>query len=72
MTVTVTGVDGQFRTSDEAAERPMQVRYDQKMAKYSRVAKQFEVYSCSFFSHWSNSWLVVSSKFSSKNKFDRS
>jgi len=38
--VAVTGVDGQSRTSDEAAERPMQVRYDQKMAKYGRVAEQ--------------------------------
>ena len=38
--VAVTGVDGQSRTSDEAAERPLQVRYDQKIAKYSRVAEQ--------------------------------
>ena len=28
--VAVTGVDGQSRASDEAAERPLQVRYDQK------------------------------------------
>ena len=40
MTVIVTGVDGQFRTSDEAAERPMQVRYDQRIAKNGRVAEQ--------------------------------
>ena len=26
----MTGVDGQSRTSDEAADRPLQVRYDQK------------------------------------------
>ena len=38
--VAVTGVDGQSKASDEAAERPLQVRYDQKMAKYSRVAEQ--------------------------------
>ena len=38
--VAVTGVDGQSRTSDEAVERPLQVRYDQKMSKYSRVAEQ--------------------------------
>ena len=37
--VAVTGVDGQSRTSDEAVERPLQVRYDQKMSKYSRVAE---------------------------------
>ena len=28
--VAVTGVDGQSRTSDEAVERPLQVRYDEK------------------------------------------
>jgi hypothetical protein len=38
--VAVTGIDGQSRASDEAAERPLQVRYDQKMAKYGRVAEQ--------------------------------
>ena len=38
--VAVTGVDGQSRTSDEAVERPSQVRYDQKMIKYGRVAEQ--------------------------------
>ena len=38
--VALTGVDGQSRTSDEAVERPLQVRYDQKMAKYGRVAEQ--------------------------------
>ena len=36
--VAVTGVDGQSRTSDEAVDRPLQARYDQKMAKYGRVA----------------------------------
>ena len=36
----VTGVDGRSRTSDEASERPMQVRYDQKMAKCGRVVGQ--------------------------------
>ena len=38
--VAVTGMDDQSRTSDEAVERPLQVRYDQKMSKYSRVAEQ--------------------------------
>ena len=32
--VAVTGVDGISRTSDEAAKRPLQARYDQKMAKH--------------------------------------
>ena len=34
--VAVTGVDGQSRTSDEAVERPLQVRYDQKMTECGR------------------------------------
>ena len=34
------GYDGQSRTSDEAADRPLQARYDQKMVKYARVAEQ--------------------------------
>ena len=38
--VAVAGVDGQARASDEATERPLQTRYDQKMAKYGRVAEQ--------------------------------
>ena len=38
--IAVTGIDGQSRTNDEAADRPLQVRYDQKMTKYGRVAKQ--------------------------------
>ena len=38
--VAMTGVDGQSRSSDEATERPLQVRYDQKMAKYGRIAEQ--------------------------------
>jgi len=38
--VAVTGVDGQSRTSAEAVERPLQVRYDQKLAKYGHVAEQ--------------------------------
>ena len=38
--VAVTGIDGQSRTSDDASERPMQVRYEQKMSKYGRIAEQ--------------------------------
>tara|TARA_A100001015_G_C14760788_1_gene621343 strand:+ start:631 stop:852 length:222 start_codon:yes stop_codon:yes gene_type:complete len=38
--VAVTGIDGQSRTSDEAVERPLQARYDQKLAKYGHVAEQ--------------------------------
>ena len=36
--VAVTGIDGQStRTSDEAAERPLQARYDQKMAERNNL-----------------------------------
>ena len=38
--VALTGIGGQFRTSDEAVQRPLQVRYDQKMAKYGQVAER--------------------------------
>ena len=38
--VALTGIDGQSRTSDEVVERPLQVRYDQKMAKYGHLAQQ--------------------------------
>ncbi len=41
--VAVTGIDGQSRTSDEVVERPLQVRYDQKMAKYGHLAQQREL-----------------------------
>ena len=36
----VFSVDGQSRSNDEATERPLQTRYDQKMAKYGRIAEQ--------------------------------
>ena len=38
--VAATGVDGQSRSCDEASERPLQIRRDQKMAKRGRVAEQ--------------------------------
>jgi len=38
--VAVTGVDGQSRSSDEATERPLHIRYDQKMAKYGNLRLQ--------------------------------
>ena len=38
--VAVTGVNGQSRATDEATDRPLQTRFDQKMAKYGRVAEQ--------------------------------
>ena len=41
--VAVTGVDGQSRTSDEAVERPLQARYDQKLAKCGHVAEQSDL-----------------------------
>ena len=36
--VAVTGVDGQSRTSDDLPDRPLQIRYDQKMAKHGQIA----------------------------------
>ena len=38
--VDVTGIDGQSITSDEATDRPLNVRYEQKMTKYHRVADE--------------------------------
>ena len=38
--VAVTAIDGQSRTSDDVADRPLNVRHDQKMAKYHRLADQ--------------------------------
>ena len=38
--VAVTGVDGQSRASDDAADRPLNARYEQKMTKYHRLADQ--------------------------------
>ena len=38
--VAVTGIDGQSRTSDEASDRPLQVRWEQKILKRGRVAEQ--------------------------------
>ena len=35
-----TAIDRQSRTSDDVADRPLNVRYDQKMAKYHRLADQ--------------------------------
>ena len=36
--VAVTAVDGQSRTSDDAADRPLNACYHQKMAKYHGLA----------------------------------
>lgn len=35
--VPVTGIDGQSRTSDDLSDRPIQVRHEQKIAKYDRT-----------------------------------
>ena len=40
LTTAVTAVDGQSRTSDDVADRPLNVRHDKKMAKYHRLADQ--------------------------------
>ena len=69
--VVVTEIDGQFRTSDETAERPMQVLYDQKMAKHGRVAERNSLrFIPTVFSHTGQ--IMVSSKLLLKSKFDTS
>ena len=48
----MTGVDEQSRSSDEATERPLQARCDQKMAKYGRIAEQSNLrFVSAVFSH---------------------
>ena len=49
--VALTGIDGQSRTSDEVVERPLQVRYDQKMSQQSDL----RFIPAVFFSYRSNS-----------------
>ena len=70
--VAVTGVDGQSRTSDEAAERPLQIRYDQKVAKYGRVAEQNNLWFIPADFSLTLVKFMVSSKVSLKGKFDTS
>ena len=36
----MTVIDGQSRTSDDLPDRPLQVRYEQKMAKYGHISDQ--------------------------------
>ena len=38
--VAITGIDGQSRPTEEFPDRHLQARYDQKMAKYGRLAEQ--------------------------------
>ena len=38
--VAVTGIDGQSRPTEDFPNRHLQVRYDQKMAKYGYIAEQ--------------------------------
>ena len=40
MDVAVTGLDGQSRPTEDHPNRHLQVRYDQKVAKYGHVAEQ--------------------------------
>ena len=50
--VAVTAIDGQSRTSDDVADRPLNVRHDQKMARYHRLADQSGFHSVpAVFSH---------------------
>ena len=38
--VAVTGIDGQYRASDDAPDHPFNVHYEQKTAKLHRVADE--------------------------------
>ena len=38
--VAVTGLDGQSRPTEDLPDRHLQVRYDQKIAKYGHIAEQ--------------------------------
>ena len=69
--VAVTGVDGQSRSSDEVTERPLQIRYDQKMAKCGRVAEQsnFRFVPAVFLTQVK---LMVSSELSLKSRLSKS
>ena len=58
--VALTGIDGQSRTSDEVVERPLQVRYDQKMAKYGQLAQQSVLFQLFF---------LIQVKFMKRSKF---
>ena len=50
--VALTRVDGQSRTSDEAIERPLQARRDQKTAKYGQAAERSGLrFTPAIFSH---------------------
>ena len=54
----VTGVTGQSRRSDLDTDQPLEYRYNQKMAKYARVAQEsgFDFIPAIFFAYGSDSW----------------
>ena len=41
--VAITGIDGQFRTSDDLPDRPLRVRYEQKRVKYGPTADRYNL-----------------------------
>jgi len=38
--LTLTGIEGQSRTSDRLSDRPLQFRHEQKTTKYSRIVDE--------------------------------
>ena len=46
--VAVTAVDGQSRASDDVADRPLSVRYDQKLEKGTRILLPLLRSSCHY------------------------
>ncbi len=56
--VAVTGIEGQSRTSDDLPDRPLRIRHEQKVAKYTRIAERngLQFAPAVFFSDWTSLW----------------
>ena len=56
--VAITGIDGQSRPTEESPDRHLQVRYDQKIAKYGNLANTsgFQLIPAVFFSYRADSY----------------
>ena len=50
--IAVTGIEGQYRTSDDLPDRPLRIWHEQKVAKYARIAERNGLqFSPAAFSH---------------------
>ena len=68
--VAITGIDGQSRPTEESPDRHLQVRYDQKIAKYGHLADRsgFQLIPAVF----SHSRFIQFSKILLENRFVKS